>query len=1226
MHVTCASCMAPYDVDDQRIPPSGKVRCPKCGTSAHVPTSSQGVSDVEKSAAAKAAPRLPPPALGRPPRALSPPLGGGADPALPKPVMRTAPQGPPKYVSRLADLPGVKRPVLSTPIATPAVKPESKPERTFDTGSDLPQLKRSAEAPIEPQDENPFVIDLPAPTYSDLPVPKVAQEHEETPLELDFPVAKRDVSLPAPKIESAAWGQPASVGSDAPALDFSDLDMGISEPPPSTVRGGGAFRLPTPPRDDVAVLGEEVTRAVDDEMGLILQSSGSPELPIRRAAPGEGIGEDAAFADLFGNSEPASRPVFDQDIESVELGDVELGDMDLELEEPGGNEALAFGEVDLGVGGGGEAMEFSDIPEEPHDPGLGLLPEAVEAIQKERQAQLDSQETKPKFKVGALLISLGVLVLILGAGASLGFTKHGYFGMYTLEQWLPAAGDDSKAHHIIQKAQALVLSDTYADGRAALRLLSEGRKTMGLNRLLLSRSLVYEAHFQLRFGQSHTSGSHIKLIAHRLEERGWNVPDKELAQAAQAVGQNAYPKAQSHLNQGRAKAGEDVMAALISGELGHKAGRMKDAERDFQTALKLGGKAAAEWGLLRVYVQQHHPEQVQQALRALETLSPLHSGARLIKAHMAWNEGSKESFEEAARLAREVAGKSPVNGKLLAASKTDRAAALSLLGLIHEREGRLGEANQAFLAALVLDPGRDEALLGAGRVLLRDKRPGDALARFEIVINAKADATPHARMPPMTTSGQAPFLEAKLGAAEALLAMGRPQMAKDALEPLLKEYAREPLVSLWLGKAEVELEHHDVAEKHFQETIRLAPTDFAGYLALSQLYVDIDEPVKAVQVLRQAEGRVPDSADRRRMVGRSELARGNIDAALESFRGALEFEPRNLAAQFDLAVGLRHAGRLDEAKAQLDAIEKQDHQYPELALERGRIFEARGEWDVAVRNYRLALEKAPKDSALLLRLGASEVEAGHVEAAEATLNQVAKLRPNSADVAFFLGRVAFAKANYNDALIQFQRATALDAKQGDYHMFAGWAALELGSLGQALEFANEALKLDASLGDAYWVRGRIKLRAGAVKDARDDFAHALKLKPSRYEIYTYLGDAYDQLRQVRSAIDAYRTALSYDKERGDWWARLGALFMDAGQPHEANQALAQAVQIGDRQAPVPGWLPEAHRIYAEALSLGGLKNEALKHYQKYLDIAPPTALDRHDVEAILKGYAHGQDR
>ncbi len=366
-----------------------------------------------------------------------------------------------------------------------------------------------------------------------------------------------------------------------------------------------------------------------------------------------------------------------------------------------------------------------------------------------------------------------------------------------------------------------------------------------------------------------------------------------LGKSAAAQMSHGIGQAQAHLNQARAQSGNDVMAALLAGELGLTSGGMKDAQRDFQTALRLGGKAAAEWGLLRVHLQQNHLEQVQQALRALDTLSPMHSGARLIRAHMAWKEGSKASVIEALRLAREVAGVNTVNGKTLVASKTDRAAALSLLGLIHEHEGRLGEANQAFLAALVLDADRDEALLGAGRVLLRDKRPGDALARFEMVIKANSNATSDARMPPMTR-GRAPFVEATLGAAEALLAMGRPQMAKEALEPLLKEHASDAQVSLWLGKAEVELEHTDVAEKHFQATIRLAPSDFAGYLALSQLYVDTDEPAKAAQVLRQAEGRVPDSAERRRMVGRSELAREGITVLLttpESFGALMRVAP-----------------------------------------------------------------------------------------------------------------------------------------------------------------------------------------------------------------------------------------------------------------------------------------------------------------------------------------------
>lgn len=1248
MQVTCASCMAPYDVDDSRIPQAGmKARCPKCGTSTMVHPSVAGAPNVAPVQTPKAATPIATPLLRRPGPVKPPTLKVNAP--LPKPVLRSEIKASPQVASRLhADLPSVKKPVptvndtSATQTKLPALKVEPSPPRLrspdpqgigaklqhqpppsqtssgFDHHSDLPALKGSLPPAME-SDDDPFVIDLPAPSVSDLPAPRDAADLPSPKFNLDLPVSKRDASLPMPK-SSETPSDGAGYGSEAgPALDFSDLDFGGSEPPPAASKRPGAISFGAPAFGDGDVF-EDVTSSAGPDLAMALKLSAAPEAGTASESDFGSSQDQDAFAELFGSPAPPSTAPG----KGADVLEFDADDLDLDEDQAGAGD-LGFGEVDLGVGEGHEAMEFSDIPEEPigAQVGQGALEAGVIGDLDAPPSETD-QVKKPSYL--GLYITVGVLVALAGTGFGLGFTRHGYFGIYAIEQYLPAAGDNAAAQRIIQQAEERVVSDTYADRREALRILAQGRKKMGLNRVLLSRSLLHEAMFQLRFGSDQSGVSRMNAISGRLEARDWDAPGTELARAAKEAAVGAFDKAASHLGQARAQAGGDFVAALLAAELALQAEQLKDAERDFQSALRLGAKVTAQWGLARVYVKSKQLDKAQLVIETVLSVSPHHSAAQMIQAQLAWDDGSPEALAKATLLAEQVAGLRPVKGSRLVASKPDRAAAFSLLGRLHERAGRMGEATAAFTSALALDPGRSEALLGAGRMLLRDKRATDALSRFEAVINAAANPQGQSVATSPVTPGARPLVvDAKLGAAMAMIALKRPQMAKDLLQPLITDHANDAELMLWLGKAEQGLGHMDIAEKHLLDAMRLAPTEFESYLALSQLYVATDRPEDAAKVLRQAEGQVKDTAERRRMLGRSELARGNTDAALQYFRGAVALEPKNLPAMFDLAVGLRHAGKLDEAKAQFDQVEKIDPAFPELALERGRIHEARGEWEVAARSYRLALEKTPKDSLLLLRLGACQVEAGHTDAAEATLKKVAELNPNSADLSYFLGRVDFARGRFNEALANFQRSTALDAEQGEVQMYAGWAALELGTLGQALEFVSQAIKLDPSLGDAYWVRGRIKLRAGAVKDARDDFERALKLKPSRFETYAVLGDAYDQLRQVRLAIDAYNKALSYDKERGDWWFRLGALFMDAGQPQEAQRALNQATAIGDPQKPVPTWLPEAHRVYAEALTLQGRQSEALRHYQKYLDIAPPTALDRQDVESIVKAYGGGSN-
>ncbi|MBW2404397.1 MAG: tetratricopeptide repeat protein, partial [Deltaproteobacteria bacterium] len=116
--------------------------------------------------------------------------------------------------------------------------------------------------------------------------------------------------------------------------------------------------------------------------------------------------------------------------------------------------------------------------------------------------------------------------------------------------------------------------------------------------------------------------------------------------------------------------------------------------------------------------------------------------------------------------------------------------------------------------------------------------------------------------------------------------------------------------------------------------------------------------------------------------------RNRIDEAIGQFVQALEMEPRDSASQFGLAVAYRRHGMLEEAGVELEKVQTLDGKFPGLALEKGRLAEARGDTDAAVASYREALEEAPNDAALKSRLGAVLVITGELEEGEKLLMEV----------------------------------------------------------------------------------------------------------------------------------------------------------------------------------------------------------------------------------------------
>lgn len=1083
---------------------------------------------------------------------------------------------------------------------------------------DLPQAR--PRTPFDELDEGLDELDLPMPREPDLPAPHEGFGDIDLPAPMGLP-APVSPQLSSPK-GLAPTGSPSAPSTDA----FGDLELPIPsatsrEPdlPIPRAPGGGSLDLPTP-----AVAAADLPIPAGGGGGsldLPTPSAAGVDLPIPSGGGGGALDLPTASGELPAVSMPGGGSL-DLPIPSDIPGGLEA-----DIPTDGGRGApggVQFGEIDLGAEEPSDEMEFADIPQErdslsaradASEPSLNLAEDndrAKDEAKRRREARGKAAQDKPK-RSKAVFVLLGFVLVVVGVGFGLGYTDYGYFGLYALEQFLPEAGDDATVNTLVTNAEETAATDSYLDVRQSLRQLSEGRREMGLHRGLLARSVLHEALFQVRFGEDSASASRIAAILRRIDDRGGDAPGIGLARAAVQIVEGSPDLAMSSAS---AVVG-DPYAQLVMGEAALRLAADADAEQAethaaaaieaFTGAGETVG-ARGTWGLVRAHLAAGNTSEAAAAIDQTLELSPRHAGALAAKARVVWQAGDTD---EALRLARTAAGAVPLEEERVRSSKADRAAAWSLVGEIEESAGNRGQARRAYERALEADPFRAASLLGAGRLLLRDGRYREALTRFQAVIEGNLSAP--------TAPGERPSLvEAHLGAARAMMEVGQVQEARAKLQALGQEYPDDAEIILYLGKVEEAAENRGAAEANYLEAIRLAPEEFAGYLALSQLYFTLERPTDAAAKLAQARERVPESSEMRRMLGESELARNNLAAAETEYRRAVELDGSDLSSRFGLAVTLRRAGKLNEAAEVFDSVGEADPSWPGLSLERGLLFEAEGRGERAVEAYQKALEEQPGDVDLLLRLGAAYVSAGRIDEAEETLQQVSEERPNSAETQHFMGRVAFARDELREAQAYLDRAVDLDGSRGEFHLYAGWVALELGNLGTALDAVESAIERDPSLGDAYWLRGRVQVRTGAVQRALEDLSRALELKPSRYEAYATMGECYDQLRRLSDAVASYERALEQDSSRGRWWWRLGTLRIDAGQRSEAGPALERAVGIGEEATSTPSWLADAYRLSGDVARQRGERQQAVAHYRRYLELAPESDIDRREVQDRLE--------
>src|SRR5579864_5937955 len=97
-----------------------------------------------------------------------------------------------------------------------------------------------------------------------------------------------------------------------------------------------------------------------------------------------------------------------------------------------------------------------------------------------------------------------------------------------------------------------------------------------------------------------------------------------------------------------------------------------------------------------------------------------------------------------------------------------------------------------------------------------------------------------------------------------------------------------------------------------------------------------------------------------RAKGESLLSSGDVDAAIQEFREAVNLEPKNSQNHFELGVALRRRGQLDDAISEYRQAIRLEPGLAEAHANIGTILQSQGDYAQAISEYRQAIRLQPK--------------------------------------------------------------------------------------------------------------------------------------------------------------------------------------------------------------------------------------------------------------------------
>jgi len=435
--------------------------------------------------------------------------------------------------------------------------------------------------------------------------------------------------------------------------------------------------------------------------------------------------------------------------------------------------------------------------------------------------------------------------------------------------------------------------------------------------------------------------------------------------------------------------------------------------------------------------------------------------------------------------------------------------------LVAEISGLLGEeetAIRAYERALDLDPQHKRARLVLITLLIKKGRYTEALAQLDKV-----------------TEQDPSLVIAHYYRGRVFLEMEKPSQSEEAYQEALRLNERMEPALFDLGSLYQMQGRFEKAVEIYERLIDYYPVNMTVRERLIELYyklgreADAEKQMDAIkrqskpgERIRQSlgliylrHGRLEESIHELEMIvkawpnddkSRYYLAsaheeRGDLDAALESFREIGQDSEYFANAQMHIAYILDTQDRPAEAEAVLREAIRIDGEKSELSLMLASILEGREAYAEALEVIEKALSSDPKNAELVFKLGVILDKRGQKEA----------------------------------SLTQMQRVLEIEPEHADAMNYIGYTYAEQGvRLDEALELIERALRIKPESGYIIDSLGWVYYQKGAYEDALQHIQRASELQPEDPTITEHLGDAFLKNGKYEEALKAYQRALELD--------------------------------------------------------------------------------------------------
>lgn len=285
----------------------------------------------------------------------------------------------------------------------------------------------------------------------------------------------------------------------------------------------------------------------------------------------------------------------------------------------------------------------------------------------------------------------------------------------------------------------------------------------------------------------------------------------------------------------------------------------------------------------------------------------------------------------------------------------------------------------------------------------------------------------------------------------------------------------------------------------------------------------------------------------------------------------------------------------------------------------GKLDEQEGNFDEAIRRYRVARTLRPEYAAVPVNLGNIYLQLNRLEDAKENFKAALVIDEGSAAALYGLGQVALSQRSYAEAADLFGKALALVPGANRIHYSLAMAYRGLGDKEKATAHLAQQGPVGVRASDplvdglqdfvrgerVYLVRGRLALEAKRYAEAAGEFRKAIGAKPDSIPAHVNLGAVLVQTGDPKGAAEQYKEALRIDPKNTNAHYNLAILLANENQHGSAIVHLQSVLSVDPNDL-------SARFFLARELLKSARPEEALVEFSRVVEADP------NNEEALLE--------